>query len=41
VKDGIKSVVAQRTLEEIVSADRAAVTDDMIGQAGRNVSNLA
>src|SRR5580704_2487870 len=39
VKDGIKSVVAQRTLEEIVSADRAAVTDDMIGQAGRNVSN--
>jgi membrane protease subunit HflC len=40
VKDGIKSVVAQRTLEEIVSADRAAVTDDMIGQAGRNVANL-
>jgi len=40
VKDGIKSVVAQRTLEEIVSADRAAVTEDMIVQAGRNVSNL-
>jgi membrane protease subunit HflC len=40
VKDGIKSVVAQRTLEQIVSADRAAVTDDMIGQAGRNVSHL-
>jgi membrane protease subunit HflC len=40
VKDGIKSVVAQRTLEEIVSADRAAVTEDMIGQAGRNVSKL-
>jgi modulator of FtsH protease HflC len=40
VKDGIKSVVAQRTLEEIVSADRAAVTEDMIGQASRNVSNL-
>ena len=40
VKDGIKSVVAQRTLEEIVSADRAAVTEDMIGQAGRNVSAL-
>ena len=40
VKDGIKSVVAQRTLEQIVSADRAAVTEDMIGQAGRNVSNL-
>ncbi|MBV8805711.1 MAG: protease modulator HflC, partial [Sinobacteraceae bacterium] len=32
--------VAQRTLEEIVSADRAAVTEDMIGQASRNVSNL-
>lgn len=40
VKDGIKGVVAQRTLEEIVSADRAAVTEDMIGQAGHNVSNL-
>jgi modulator of FtsH protease HflC len=40
VKDGIKSVVAQRTLEQIVSAERAAVTGDMIGQAGRNVSNL-
>jgi modulator of FtsH protease HflC len=40
VKDGIKGVVAQRTLEEIVSADRAAVTEDMIGQAGGNVSNL-
>jgi membrane protease subunit HflC len=40
VKDGIKGVVAQRTLEEIVSADRAAVTEDMIGQAGRNVSDL-
>jgi modulator of FtsH protease HflC len=40
VKDGIKGVVAQRTLEEIVSADRAAVTEDMIGQASRNVSNL-
>jgi modulator of FtsH protease HflC len=40
VKDGIKGVVAQRTLEQIVSADRAAVTEDMIGQAGRNISNL-
>jgi membrane protease subunit HflC len=40
VKDGIKSVVAQRTLEEIVSADRAAVTQEMINQAGRNVLNL-
>jgi modulator of FtsH protease HflC len=40
VKDGIKSVVAQRTLEQIVSADRAAVTEDMIGQASRNVSDL-
>src|ERR1700761_8013243 len=40
VKDGIKSVVAQRTLEQIVSADRAAVTEEMIGQAIRNVSSL-
>src|SRR5512142_2645681 len=40
VKDGIKSVVAQRTLEQIVSAERAAVTGDMFGQASRNVSQL-
>ncbi|HEY6483772.1 MAG TPA: protease modulator HflC [Steroidobacteraceae bacterium] len=40
VKDGIKSVVAQRTLEQIVSSERAAVTGDMIGQASRNVAAL-
>ncbi|HEY4214283.1 MAG TPA: protease modulator HflC [Steroidobacteraceae bacterium] len=40
VKDGIKSVVAQRTLEEIVSAERAAVTGDMFGQASHNVAQL-
>jgi len=40
VKDGIKSVVAQRTLEQIVSSERAAVTGDMFGQASRNVANL-
>src|ERR1700722_18592966 len=40
VKDGIKSVVAQRTLQQIVSAERAAVTGEMFGQASRNVSNL-
>jgi membrane protease subunit HflC len=40
VKDGIKGVVAQRTLEQIVSAERAAVTGDMFGQASRNVANL-
>jgi modulator of FtsH protease HflC len=40
VKDGIKGVVAQRTLEQIVSAERAAVTGDMFGQASRNVAGL-
>jgi membrane protease subunit HflC len=40
VKDGIKSVVAQRTLEQIVSADRAAVTEEMIGQASRKIADL-
>jgi len=40
VKDGIKSVVAQRTLEQIVSSERAAVTGDMFGQASRSVANL-
>jgi modulator of FtsH protease HflC len=40
VKDGIKSVVAQRTLQQIVSAERAAVTGQMFGQASRNVEGL-
>ena len=40
VKDGIKSVVAQRTLQQIVAAERAAVTGDMFGQASRNVAAL-
>ncbi len=33
VKDGIKTVVAQRTLQQIVSSERAAVTDEMLGEA--------
>ncbi|MBS0366102.1 MAG: protease modulator HflC [Proteobacteria bacterium] len=40
VKDGIKSVVAQRTLQQIVSAERAAVTGEMFGQARRNAAAL-
>ena len=40
VKDGIKSVVAERTLEQIVSSDRAAVTDEMFEQAKKNVAGL-
>lgn len=40
VKDGIKSVVAERTLEKIVSSERAAVTAEMFDQASRNVSAL-
>jgi membrane protease subunit HflC len=40
VKDGIKSVVAQRTLEQIVMSERAAVTGDMFGQASRNAADL-
>ncbi|HVN46754.1 MAG TPA: protease modulator HflC [Steroidobacteraceae bacterium] len=40
VKDGIKSVVAQRTLQQIVSAERAAVTGQMIGPASRNAEGL-
>ncbi len=40
VKDGIKNVVAQRTLEQIVSAERAAFTGDMFGRASRGVGNL-
>jgi len=40
VKDGIKSVVAQRTLQQIVSAERAAVTSQMFGAASRNAIGL-
>lgn len=40
VKDGIKSVMAQRTLEQIVTAERAAVTGEMFGAASRSVEGL-
>ncbi len=40
VKDGIKSVVAQRTLEQIVTAERAAVTGQMYGGASHAVEQL-
>jgi membrane protease subunit HflC len=40
VKDGIKSVVAQRPLEEIVSSERAAVTGEMLKQANDNADGL-
>lgn len=40
VKDGIKSVVAQRTLQDIVASERAAVTGEMFGRASRGVSEL-
>jgi modulator of FtsH protease HflC len=40
VKDGIKTVVAQRTLEQIVSAERTAVTEQMFGQASRKTAGL-
>jgi modulator of FtsH protease HflC len=40
VKDGIKTVVAQRTLQQFVSAERAAVTSQMFSQASRNAGGL-
>ena len=40
VKDGLKGVVAERTLPQIVTAERAAVTSDMFGQASRNIASL-
>ena len=40
VKDGIKSVVAQRTLQDIVSSERKDVTGQMFGQASRNAEGL-
>ena len=40
VKDGIKSVVAQRPLEEIVTSERAAVTGEMLKAANDNADGL-
>ncbi len=40
VTDGMKSVVAERTLEQIVTADRAAVTSGMMAAASRAVAAL-
>ncbi len=40
VTDGMKSVVAQRTLEQVVTAERAAVTGETFAAASRAVSAL-
>ncbi|MGA0019560.1 MAG: SPFH domain-containing protein, partial [Steroidobacteraceae bacterium] len=40
VKDGIKNAVAQRTLEEIVSAERTAFTGDMFSRASATADAL-
>lgn len=40
VEDGIKNVVAGRTLEQIVSADRAAMTGETLASARRAASGL-
>jgi modulator of FtsH protease HflC len=40
VKDGIKTVVAQRTLQQVVSSERAAVTGEMLGQASGKAAAL-
>jgi len=40
VKDGIKTVVAQRTLQQIVSSERAAVTGEMLGEASGKAGAL-
>ena len=40
VKDGIKGVVARRTLQEIVVAERAAFAGDMMSRANESVKEL-
>ena len=40
VKDGIKNAVSQRTLEEIVSAERTAFTGDMFNRASATADAL-
>ncbi|NBU26157.1 MAG: protease modulator HflC, partial [Gammaproteobacteria bacterium] len=40
VKDGIKNAVAQRTLQQIVSAERTAFTGDMFTRASKSAESL-
>jgi membrane protease subunit HflC len=40
VKDGIKSIVAQRTLEQIVTSERSVVTGQVMDSASRTVAAL-
>jgi len=40
VKDSIKSVIARLTIQQIVAAERAAVTGDLLGDAGRDAQQL-
>ena len=40
VKDGIKSVIARRTIQQVVAADRSEFLSEVLKIAGANVSNL-
>lgn len=40
VKDGIKNAVAQRTLQEVVTSERAAVTGEMFARASGSVDEF-
>lgn len=40
VKDGIKTVMAQRTLQQIISSDRSLVIRQMFGPASQRVASL-
>jgi membrane protease subunit HflC len=40
VKDSIKSVIARLTVQQIVTAERAAVTGELLGDAGRDAQQL-
>jgi modulator of FtsH protease HflC len=40
VKDGIKSVIARRTIQQVVAADRSEFLGEVLKIAGSNVNNL-
>jgi modulator of FtsH protease HflC len=40
VKDGIKSVIARRTIQQVVAADRSEFLGEVLKIAGTNVNNL-
>ena len=40
IKDGIKTVIARRTIQQVVAADRSEFLGEVLEIASKNVGNL-